>query len=81
MTERQHLLKKLMAERFAAIETSIFLDTHPNDKKALEAMRKYVACYKELRDEYEKKFGPLTAFSDVGNENTWTWINDPWPWD
>ena len=33
MTERQHLMKKLMAERFAAIETAIFLDTHPRDEK------------------------------------------------
>ena len=39
MTERQHLMKKLMAERFAAIETAIFLDTHPQDKKALKAFK------------------------------------------
>ena len=81
MTERQHLLKKLMAERFAAIDTSLFLDTHPKDKKALDAMKIYVANYRELRDEYEKKFGPLTSFSVTENQNTWTWINDPWPWD
>ena len=81
MTERQHLLKKLMAERFAAIETAMFLDTHPKDKKALDALKIYVCNYKELKNEYEKKFGPMTIFSDAGNENSWSWINDPWPWD
>lgn len=81
MTERQFLMKKLMAERFAAIEVVLFLDTHPNDKKALADLRKYVNNTKALRAEYEEKFGPLTAFSDVCNENKWTWIDDPWPWD
>ncbi len=81
MTERQCLMKKLMAERFAAIETVLFLDTHPTDKKALADLRKYVNNTNMLRAEYEEKFGPLTPFSDVNNENCWTWINDPWPWD
>ena len=32
MNEKEHLMKRLMAERFAAIETILFLDTHPDDK-------------------------------------------------
>ena len=61
MTERQHLMKKLMAERFAAIETAIFLDTHPQDKKALKAFKEYSENTRKLKDEYENKFGALTA--------------------
>ena len=80
MTERQHLMKKLMAERFATIETAIFLDTHPQDKKALKAFKEYSENTRKLKDEYENKFGALTA-ENAATDNSWTWICDPWPWD
>lgn len=80
MTERQHLMKKMMAERFAAIETALFLDTHPNDAKALKAFGEYTENTRKLRNEYENKFGALTA-SNAADGKSWTWICDPWPWD
>lgn len=81
MPEREFLMKKLMAERFALWEIVLFLDTHPNDEKALEAFNKYRESFFAVKKEYEDKFGMLTPFSDNKSNNKWTWIDSPWPWE
>ena len=35
---------------------------------------------KMLRDEYEEKYGPVTAFGAAGKA-PWTWIESPWTWE
>lgn len=80
MNEREKLIKELSAEQFAFWETSIFLDTHKNDKEALESREKYKAKAENLRKEYVKKFGPLDV-QDVYGDTTYSWINSPWPWE
>ncbi len=77
MTEREKLLKKLSAVEFAAHELHIYLDTHPDDREAGKALDSYEKQSAGLRNEFESRFGPLTAGSDG---NRWAWIADPWPW-
>lgn len=77
MSEREKMLRKLSAVEFAAHELHVYLDTHPNDKSAGAALKKYEGQSRRLREEFESRFGPLTA-SDEGNR--WAWIADPWPW-
>ena len=36
MNERERLTGELAAASFAAIEAGLYLDTHPNDRAALE---------------------------------------------
>lgn len=79
MTERQMLLKKLSSYDFAAHELHMYLDTHPDDTSAEKAMNLYENKSAELREEYESKFGPLSA--DAADGCCWAWISDPWPWD
>ena len=62
---------------FAVVETALYLDTHPCDTKALEMHKKYSERAKELTEEYEECFGPLTHMGGSGLE----WIKDPWPWE
>ncbi len=78
MTERERMLKKLSAVDFSAHELHMYLDTHPDDTSAGDALNEYERQSQALREEYEKKFGPLTAGEDG---NRWAWIADPWPWD
>lgn len=73
------LMKKLQSYNFAAYDMLLYLDTHPKDKKALEMFRELVNKTKELRDEYEKEYGPLTPFSSV-NLDEFVWLDGPWPW-
>lgn len=77
MTEREKMLRKLSAAEFAAHELHIYLDTHPDDTSAADALAIYEKQSGKLREEFEAKFGPLTAGDDG---NRWAWIADPWPW-
>ena len=76
---KHQLMNKIRQADFAMQETVLFLDTHPNCRRALryyEEVRKKSMYY---RAEYEKNFGPVTI---CGNENTdkWMWVKTPWPW-
>ena len=81
MTEKEALMKQLCAQQFAAIEVNLFLDTHPRNTAALEAMKKYTEKYNELKKKYEEKFGMLDIFSPNNSDCEWTWIKGPWPWE
>ena len=81
MTEQEALMKQLYAQQFAAVEVNLFLDTHPTNKAALEAMKKYTEKYNELKKKYEEKFGMLDIFSPNKSDCEWTWIRGPWPWE
>lgn len=79
MTERSRLLKRLASFDFAATELHIYLDTHPDDVSAADALRYYETEGRKLRQTFEEKFGPLSSNNESGNR--WAWIADPWPWD
>ncbi len=78
MSERERLMKRLSSYDFAVIELHIYLDTHPFDTAASAKLAEYETKAAELRQEYEKRFGPITA-TDI-TANRWAWISDPWPW-
>ena len=80
MSEREALLKKLSAYAFAAYDWNLYLDTHPDDEQAIKIFRSMSDKANELCNEFESKFGPITAESTPISD-TWTWLNNPWPWD
>ena len=77
MNARSSLLQRLSSVQFALWETHVFLDTHPDNKQALEMHEEYMRKFKALRDEYEKAYGPLTLDGNNSDE----WLKNPWPWD
>lgn len=80
MSEREEMLKKLGAYAFAAYDWNLYLDTHPDDKEAIAMFRKMADKANMLRNEFQTRFGPLTA-KETMNEEEWIWIHNPWPWD
>ena len=65
---RRSLLQNITEISFAAYDTLLFLDTHPDDQQAMA--------------EYGRQFGPLTVdCASVAAGNHWQWINQPWPWE
>lgn len=80
MTDQKTLMKQLMSYRFATFELALFLDTHPNDKKALEMHKAFALKTKALTEEYEENYGPLTSSASLDTEY-WRWIESPWPWE
>ena len=77
---RTELLKRLQAADFAALDTALFLDTHPTDTKALAYYQKVNEEACRLREQYTAIFGPLRQ-EDVTSKTHWDWVNEPWPWE
>lgn len=79
--ERHHLLHEIQKWQFRAVELNLFLDTHPEDQRALGDYNQAVERLSTLRRTYEERYGPLTNFGWSPSGYPWAWINDPWPWD
>ena len=74
---RRKMMKEIKCLNFAIIDLSLYLNTHPNDKKALCLHREYTNELESLKDKYQKIFGPLTIYYPC---NKWRWLEEPWPW-
>lgn len=75
---REEMIMKIRELDFAIIELALYLDTHPDDRKALCLHREYAKEVKELKDKYQKVYGPLTINFPC---NKWRWLEEPWPWE
>ena len=75
---RQEMIDQIKCLRFSIIELGLYLDTHPEDQKALCLHREYAKQLKDLEDKYQKMYGPLTIFFPC---NKWRWLEEPWPWE
>lgn len=72
-------LTELQAIGFAIQELALYLDTHRDDKEALELYRNYQKMHEKCKAIYEDIRGPLNHMSVVGKE--YCWLDDPWPWE
>ncbi|MBR1803223.1 MAG: spore coat protein CotJB [Clostridia bacterium] len=72
------MLNDIRSLSFAIVELAQYLDTHPNDQKALCLHQEYCEQYRDLTDKYQRIFGPLTIYFPC---NRWRWIDEPWPWE
>ncbi len=75
---REEMLHQIMAYDFAINELALYLDTHNEDEKALCLHNRYCKICKDLKDKYQKVYGPLTIEYPC---NKWRWIEEPWPWE
>ena len=75
---QKEMLQNIKCLKFAIIELGLYLDTHPDDERALCLHRKYCKEYRELTDKYQKVYGPLTIQFPC---NKWRWLEEPWPWE
>ena len=70
---------ELQVMAFAIQELALYLDTHRDDREALEMYRMYQKLYHEAMMDYGKVRGPLTHFCP--SEGPYRWLDDPWPWE
>ena len=73
-------MTELQALAFAVQELALYLDTHRDDREALEVYRTYQQMYRQCREQYEEKYGPLNH-KMPDNCNEYRWLDDPWPWE
>ena len=75
---REEMIKQIRCLKFAIVELAEYLDTHVDDEKALCLHREYATKLRDLKDKYQKVYGPLTINFPC---NKWRWIEEPWPWE
>ncbi|MBR3002580.1 MAG: spore coat protein CotJB [Clostridia bacterium] len=73
---KKRMLHQIMALDFAINELALYLDTHSDDEKALCLHNRYCKECKDLKDKYQKVYGPLTIEYPC---NKWRWFEEPWP--
>ena len=74
---REKMIEEIKQCKFMINELALYLDTHPNDRRALILHREHCNRYRRLIDQYQKMYGPLTIMFPC---NKWKWIEEPWPW-
>ncbi len=75
---QQTALHELQETAFALHELVLYLDTHPENRKAFTLYKTYKKKYDQQYAAYQANHGPLNAFGVEGN--TWNWNRHPWPW-
>ncbi|MFC2946865.1 spore coat protein CotJB [Virgibacillus sediminis] len=78
--EYYRLLEEIQANDFVVLELNLYLDTHPNDYKAIEQFNNLSKKSMELKIHFEKRFGPLMHFGKSFSNYPWNWDDSPWPW-
>ena len=73
---REEMIHKIKALNFAIIELGLYLNTHYDDQRALCLHREYTKQLKELKDQYQRIYGPLSIYYPC---NKWRWLEEPWP--
>lgn len=72
------LMRAIMEASFFATDLKLYLDTHPDDCRALEMYKEACRQYKACKDAFEDNCYPINACS-AGECGTWDWLDGCWP--
>ena len=72
-------MSELQVLAFALQELALYLDTHRDDREALELYRAYQQMYHDASADYSRRWGPLSHGTPT--EGPYQWLDDPWPWE
>lgn len=81
VNSRQALLMTINKISFAINDATLYLDTHPCDQVALAFIKENIALRNDALRQFADNFGPLTIDSFSECDSSWTWINEPMPWE
>ena len=78
--KREELLLNVLRYDSLLTELNLYLDIYPKDRNMINLYNQYLEEKKRACFEYTKNFGPLTL-DDQSNNNSWSWLQSPWPWE
>ncbi|HHZ12444.1 MAG: spore coat protein CotJB [Caldicoprobacterales bacterium] len=81
VNDRARLLDEIRILEFMAVELNLYLDNNPNDHKAIRDYNSFTKQLMAVKDEYQRRYGPLSNFGTALSQSPWAWLNDPWPWE
>ena len=80
MSNQEQLLRDIGIVDFVVTELTLYLDTHPQDRNAMEYFNHYNRMKRQMEREFSQKYFPLTTrMVECGTE--WTWGSAPMPWE
>ena len=62
---------------FAIQELALYLDTHRDDREALEQYRAYQQMYRQVMERHNMQM----THQQMGREDEYEWLDGPWPWE
>ena len=80
LSKKQHLMQQIAECEFICVDINLFLDTHPDDQRALADYNCYAEQLAALKDLYVKNYGPLANFGNSVSHGEWKWVRADWPW-
>ena len=78
MMSREEMIMQIKELAFAVTDIALYLDTHPEDQRAICLHKEYTNELKRVKDMYQKIYGPLSIYFPC---NKWRWVEEPWPWE
>ena len=72
------LLKAIAEASFFAQDLKLYLDTHPDDTRAIEMFREAIKQYHACKAAFEDSFYPLPATA-AGKDGEWDWLCGTFP--
>lgn len=79
-SEQMSPLQEVQMLGFALVELGLYLDTHKDDREAVELYNQYTEIYDDAIRQYQKQGVTLTQLGSALS-GKYQWLNDPWPWD
>ena len=80
MGNKEQLLNDIGIVDFVLTELTLYLDTHPQDRNAMEYFNHYNRIKQQMVREFSQKYFPLnTNFAESNKE--WRWDMAPLPWE
>lgn len=80
MSEKNRMLKDISVIDFAMVELTLYLDTHPFDKQAMEYFNHFASIKSQLMKEFASKYYPLSKDTSCDTKQ-WNWALAPMPWE
>lgn len=80
MTQKDQMLHDIGIVSFVLVELTLYLDTHPSDREAMEYFNHYSRIKNQMEKEFSQKFFPLNM-SMAESSKEWRWGAAPLPWE
>lgn len=78
--EGMRMLNDISIVGFVLVDLSLYLDTHPFDKEAMEYFNHYARIKNKMTRDFSMRYFPLTT--DLAESNKeWRWGTAPLPWE
>lgn len=80
--EKHELMKRIMEVGFYAVDLNLYIDNFPENEQAVRDYQAVSKALNNLKNMYEKHYGPLKNFGDSELHNcNWNYVEEPWPWE